>query len=774
MSDLLKAFVAYQSGDKALAEMISDGVARANAKSNRVKYEPWEFNDIGGKPLISPIIDRIEESSFVVADITYLNPNVVYEIGFAIGSRKRVFLVRHRLTVGNKVTAQEAGIFDTLGYKEFDTAEDLCHLLANYINPEPLAFAITLDRLAPVYVVEPPIKGQAAMTMTSRLKKARYRYRSFNPVEDVRLSAIDALRQVAVSSGILVSLQELTTTDDAVHNIRSLFVAGLAHGIGKPTLILCPANYTPPLDVRDEVKHYQQTEDIAEHIHDLSLEITDYSQQTDPAPIYTGTLLQSLRIGDPTAENEMSTLARYYLRLDQYDRAIKGEVNLVVGRKGSGKTALFIQVRDRTRAVKQNIVVDLKPEGYQLLKLKEDILTYLTEGARQHLITAFWEYLLLLEIAYKLLDKDHNTYKHNHEIHDLYIQLETTYKVEDFSSGGDFSERLLTLSQRISAAYRAKFGAQPGQRLTAEEVSELVYGHDVRQLRDKISQYLERKQKVWVLFDNLDKGWSTQGIEVIDAIVLRCLIDAGRKLERDMRKVGHEVHCIIFIRNDVYEHLMQNSADYGKEMRAVLDWTDPDLLREMLRLRLASGLDARASTMTFEQIWPTICVSHYKGEETSSYVIDRSLMRPRNVLKIFSHCRGFANNFNHQKITEDDIEKGMLAYSHDLLIELDRELIDVFPAAKDLLYYFIDANNTMSLEELERLIQDSGISQDELGKVIDFLLYYGVIGLRLPEANFYIYDVNYDSKMLKMRAQRAGSAASYVINPAFWPALGIN
>jgi hypothetical protein len=34
-------------------------------------------------------------------------------------------------------------------------------------------------------------------------------------------------------------------------------------------------------------------------------------------------------------------------------------------------------------------VVDLKPEGYQLIKLKEDILEFLAEGARQHLIVAF-------------------------------------------------------------------------------------------------------------------------------------------------------------------------------------------------------------------------------------------------------------------------------------------------------------------------------------------------------------------------------------------------
>lgn len=468
----------------------------------------------------------------------------------------------------------------------------------------------------------------------------------------------------------------------------------------------------------------------------------------------------------------MATLAGYYLRLDQYDRTIKGEVNLVVGRKGSGKTALFIQVRDRIRNVKQNIVVDLKPEGYQLIKMKEELLAYLTEGARRHLITAFWEYLLLLEIAYKLLEKDRQVYKHNHDIYNLYVELETAYKVEDFTSGGDFSERLLVLSQRLSTMYQSRFGTLPGQKLTAQEVSELVYGHDIRQLRDRISRYLERKQMVWVLFDNLDKGWSTQGIDPIDAIVLRCLIDAGRKLERDMRKAGHEVHCVIFIRNDVYEHLMQNSADYGKEMRVVLDWTDSDLLREMLRLRLVSGV-SEASEREFSHIWPLICVSHYKGDDTSSYIIDRSLMRPRNVLKIFGHCRGFANNLNHQKITGEDIEKGMLAYSHDLLIELDRELSDVFSGAKDLIYHFIDAKITMSLPELAQLVESAGILSEAVNKVIDFLLYYGIIGLRLPDADVYIYNVNYDPKMLKIRAQRAGSSASFVVNPAFWPALGM-
>lgn len=768
------AFVAYSSREGVLADLIQEGVGRANAKQTKVRFEPWVFNDVPGNPLISPILTRIEESAFVVADITYLNLNVVYEVGYAIGSRKRAFLVRHATTKGDLDAAREAGIFDTLGYFEYSDADALAYRLIAHVAEEPLPFTTDLDRVAPVYVVEPPVKDEAATMMTSRLKKAAYRYRSFNPAEDPRLSAMDALRKVAASAGTLISLLPDQELDGRVHNVRSLFVCGLSHGMDKPTLILCPRDVQPPLDVRDEISSYQKTEDIVEHIGAFALDITAYLQRTEPPPVDAATFLQTLQLGDPTAENEMTTLWQYYLTTDQFSRALRGEVNLVIGRKGSGKTALFVQVRDRVRADKRNIVVDLKPEGYQLIKLKEDILAYLSEGSRQHLVTAFWEYLLLLEIAYKLLEKDRHTYRHNHVLHDMYVALDRTYRAGTFSVEGDFSERLLTLSQRIADEYRWRFAAQDGVKLTTQQVTELLYKHDIRQLRDQISAYLEHKESVWILFDNLDKGWSTAGVDAIDAIVLRCLIDAGRKLERDMRKSDHTCHCIVFIRNDVYEHLMQQSADYGKEMRAVLDWDDPDLLREMLRLRLVSQLDEGQTETPFDVIWRTVCVSHYRGEESSGYLIEHSLMRPRNVLKILSHARGFANNFRHQHITEEDVEKGLRAYSNDVLIELDRELTDVFPKAKDLLYHFVDSKKALSKDELEHLISGAGVDADDVPRVIDFLLYYGVIGLNDGAVEQFIYDVRYDLKILSIRATRVGDEGRYVINKAFWPALSIH
>ena len=339
---------------------------------------------------------------------------------------------------------------------------------------------------------------------------------------------------------------------------------------------------------------------------------------------------------------------------------------------------------------------------------------------------------------------------------------------------GDFSERLLSLSQRIAQDYGQRYGDTDRTKLTTDQVTQLVYSHDVKNLRAQVSAYLGHKQSVWVLFDNLDKGWSTQGVDVVDAMVLRCLIDAGRKVERDMRKAGHTVHCVVFIRNDVYEHLMRQSADYGKEMRVTLDWIDPDMLRELLRLRLVASLSEESREISFEQIWPKLCVSHYHGEETSSYIIDRSLMRPRNVIKIFAHSKGFASNLSHARIEESDLEKGVRAYSQDLLVELDHELTDVFPAAKDLLYQFIDTPPCLSHADLVSLIRGGGIEDVEVLKVIHFLLYYGILGVRTGDDQVhYIFNVNYDLKVLQVRASKATASGGYIMNPAFRPALGI-
>ena len=64
---------------------------------------------------------------------------------------------------------------------------------------------------------------------------------------------------------------------------------------------------------------------------------------------------------------------------------------------------------------------------------------------REHTITAFWDYLLFLELCYKVLEKDQRAHLHDHILRPKYNALHELYYSDRFVSEGDFAERLLRL-----------------------------------------------------------------------------------------------------------------------------------------------------------------------------------------------------------------------------------------------------------------------------------------------------------------------------------------
>ena len=153
-----------------------------------------------------------------------------------------------------------------------------------------------------------------------------------------------------------------------------------------------------------------------------------------------------------------------------------------------------------------------------------------------------------------------------------------------------------------------------------------------------------------MLFDNIDKGWSVEGVEEADILILRCLINASRKLEREFKSKKLSFHSIVFVRDDVYSLLMKGSADYGKEMRASLDWSDHDLLGQVLKRRIVVSLGAAATTDS--DVLSLVCVSHYSGEPWLNFMAGHSLMRPRNLLKLLRFATGYAVNMGTIRSTQ--------------------------------------------------------------------------------------------------------------------------
>ncbi|AMO94537.1 hypothetical protein CFter6_1840 [Collimonas fungivorans] len=767
-------FFAYTAMPVALGETIERALNQARSLNGLTQIFSWKALDIAGHFIPLEIEKQLEEASYLVADITFLNFNVTYEIGFAIGKGKRIFLVRNRSFQEQPPNIREVGIFDTLGYSEYANADDLRQLVSNFTSDDPIGLSTTLNKKAPVYLLEAKHKTDWMSRVVSRVKKARYTFRNFDPNESPRLSAHDAISHVCQSYGVLVPLISAAQDGATVHNLRGAFIAGLAAGMGKARCILQQGDGPVPVDLRDVAETAQRIEEVNEIVAEFASRVAE-AFQDDHVALDTpkATFLQTMDLGSSSAENEMRTLAKYYLVTDAFLKSIRGEAHLVVGRKGSGKSAVFLQLRDRERSrnPSQNIVLDLKPEGYKLVKFKEMMLSFMKEGTLQHTITAFWNYVLLLEICYKVLEKDEKRHLNDHDLFDSYKKLEDLYHVQKYFSEGDFSERIGALIEKIQANYNIKYGGEYDVELDSAQVTELLYQHDVKRLEIELTKYMKHKGALWLLFDNVDKGWPTTGLQHADLMIIRGLIDASRKIEREFSKQDVAVSTVVFLRNDVYELLVQETSDRGKEGNVMLDWTDQDLLREVVRLRIvANGIK---DSLPIETVWPMICVSHYKGEDSLQYLIDRSLMRPRFLLNLINQCKASAVNHRHSKIDESDIEKGLKTFSVDILADVEYEINDISPNSGEVLYAFIDSPSIMDSKCLVELLERFGISSTSTAGVIDLLLWYGFLGVQVDtEEVRYIYDFSYSTRMLT-GFLKAKPSAAYVVNPAFYQALTI-
>jgi hypothetical protein len=239
-----------------------------------------------------------------------------------------------------------------------------------------------------------------------------------------------------------------------------------------------------------------------------------------------------------------------------------------------------------------------------------------------------------------------------------------------------------------------------------------------------------------------------------------------------MSRSGANFYSVVLIRDDIYDILIAKTPDFGKELRVQLSWRDPDMMRELLRRRFVQG--TIRGDATFDEAWREICISHVRGEESSQYLIDRTLMRPRNLIKLLYYCRGSAINLRHSKIEMSDIENGLYSYSNDLLLEMSRELADVSPTAGDFIFEFAKEDAEYRFDDLKAFFELRGHSDVQAESIINHLVFYGFIGMKDEEdTERYIWEYNFNLKLMKVAFTKGMARQHVVLNPAFRPALEI-
>ena len=193
------------------------------------RYLTWRDMDIAGHMIFCEICKSIRAAVTVYADVTTLNFNLLFEIGFAIGLGIPVRPIRDPTYAIDKKNFDALGVLDTLGYVEFTNASQL----AEYVReaPESAALPATHTRSArqtPLFLLNGPIETDGAVRLMSLIKKSRIGFRTHDSVETPRLSLHAARREVASSFGVVAHLLSPGREGATTHNALCAFIAGLA------------------------------------------------------------------------------------------------------------------------------------------------------------------------------------------------------------------------------------------------------------------------------------------------------------------------------------------------------------------------------------------------------------------------------------------------------------------------------------------------------------------------------------------------------------------
>jgi len=761
-----EGFAIYASEPPFIADTIEAAIKRVRNRHTSQRWMTWRDLNIPGQIVFCSVCKALRSTERVIADVTTLNSNVLFEIGYALGIGVSVQPVRDQNFVRDEKAFDELGMLDTFGYSGFQNSEDLAEQILAWRVQSVAAQPSQINREQPIYLVRSHVQNEGMVRLMSALKKSGLRFRSFDPRETPRLPLHEAIKHVNMSLGVIVHLLAPERSGATVGNARCALVAGMAMAQGKRVLMVQEGEDRQPIDFRDVVKRYSTASQIAEYVIPLIKDVVEELQEGQFVAVALPlNLIEKIDLGDLAAENEIKGLSSYFVPTGQYNEAKRGRAQLVVGRKGSGKTAIFYGIRSTYKPSHAHLVLDLKPEGHQFTKLREALLQYLSPGIQQHILTAFWNYLLLMEIARKIIEDESRLSYQRPDRRAAWLRVEEVYGEDRSIEQGDFSERLLALVDTIIAR-----NAEIKSISTTPEVTQLVHGRDIRPLSDAVSAYAvtARKEAIWVLIDNLDKSWPVQSARTEDVLLIKCLLEASRKLQRQFENRGTECHVVVFVRNDIYEHLLLETSDRGKDTAVLLDWSDPEVFKEVIRRRIIRSTDLEGD---FEGLWRIIFDSHVLGEESFAYILARTLMRPRELLRFLRTCLDVAVSRGRDKVTESDILQAEKSCSDDSLVDIRFELKDVASEYENLPYCFHGASLPLSGEELEQRITQAGVVPADIGKAKDLLIWFGFLGYWLgSETERFSYEYQHDLQKLRTGLP---DQPTYTIHRAFRSALEI-
>jgi len=450
--------------------------------------------------------------------------------------------------------------------------------------------------------------------------------------------------------------------------------------------------------------------------------------------------------------------------------SIKPETYLIIGRRGSGKTALA-QYFSFQKEVKDPIYIDVnEPKVFQ--RVLSEIASRASESRQIAIprLEKVWEYVIWCIIF-------------EHTRTESKVIAETC---DEVCSTGGVSHLINTMFERVVAWLH-----DSSDQIVDKRIEQLVSNEQIEIARKDVLK-IAAKRPIIIAFDTLEKC-NTNDDALMNAMA--ALVQSASVFNHRFKNKG--IHLKVFMLGEVFPYLEEDVLQNPlKSIRdpVYLFWRPKDLLRLIswrfycylqandLLLRESRGdINWLNHREVLRKMWVPYFGEHITNarglrERTFPYVLRHTQMRPRQLILL---CNGIAKRAKEEGRFPRASEKDILTATKDVEPALAKEIINSFSETYGNLTGIVDALRTMPMifkgNELDKRASQSasawkeGYSQERFRRLVAELGIVGRVRRHNEEAGYIDADFEYSLQGRLALTHRD----ECVIHPMFYSRLDV-
>jgi len=294
-------------------------------------------------------------------------------------------------------------------------------------------------------------------------------------------------------------------------------------------------------------------------------------------------ILSDLDFGSVDAESE-EELAERFVRTQGFGRISDSDKLIILGPKGSGKSAIFRLFTDYTEKTRE-ILGDEFPENAHIIKaLGEDDVKTVDDRSLEEIqkqddfsYDRFWRIYIGLKTASKLGEKGYNS------------EGELGNVLKAFNEQPDW--RIIPV---LKSFWEKIVGDPPSDASISYGKFSLEFRNDssldIGRLLEEEQRLLEKNDEtVWLMLDRIDELRSKNLEERKE------LLEALFRVQINFMGRFENIRLKIFLRTDIWSELNFTNKSHIVDKRVRLEWDDTQLLR-MINKRMLQSIEGHLNT----------------------------------------------------------------------------------------------------------------------------------------------------------------------------------